>query len=223
MSHRFRWLFVFAVALFPTAALHAADIPRPRPPPSYKTPIVFSVPFTWTGFYLGLQAGYGWARPSYETSFGTSPSFNVRGALAGSTFGYNVQLGPTVYGIETDIAYSWLKGSNGSTGPCPGCEFRNTWLGTTRGRLGYAADGWLSYVTGGLAYGDVRISDTFGGSETKTRLGWTAGAGLERAFGNRWSTKLEYLYTDLGTVAVGGPTRARFDASMVRTGINVKF
>jgi outer membrane immunogenic protein len=88
---------------------------------------------------------------------------------------------------------------------------RLPWLGTLRGRIGYAAGSNLFYATAGLAYGEVktRIFSSFGGTNTvdisNTKAGWTAGAGIETPFelfglfGPGWTSKTEYLYVDLGT------------------------
>jgi outer membrane immunogenic protein len=87
------------------------------------------------------------------------------------------------------------------------------WFGTVRGRIGITATpNLLIYGTGGLAYG--RITDTgtlvytppvdgnYSGSTSDTRTGWVAGGGAEYAWSDKWSTKIEYLYHDLGTTTV---------------------
>ncbi len=205
----------------------AADLPRP----SYKAPI-YSVPaFSWTGFYLGLNAGYGFGKSDWSSTT-TAGSTKPKGALAGVTLGYNLQTGSWVWGLEGDIDYSWMKGSTSSgTGVCGGigCETKNTWFGTARGRLGYAGwDRWLPYVTGGAAFGNVKMNPNTGASESKTRLGWTLGAGVEYALWSNWTTKLEYLYADLGkstcsTTACGVDTEVSFKTSIVRVGLNYRF
>ena len=81
-------------------------------------------------------------------------------------------------------------------------------LGTLRARFGYSWNRVFLYGTGGLAFGNVKSSvlavtddsDVFAGSYSKVRFGWTAGAGVEYAFADRWSAKLEYLHFDLGSV-----------------------
>ncbi len=88
------------------------------------------------------------------------------------------------------------------------------YLGTARGRLGYAPlPNLLAYVTGGLAFGGVTESASFGqslapsllssgtakGSAFENRAGWTLGAGLEYALTPALSAKVEYLYYDLGS------------------------
>ncbi len=116
------------------------------------------------------------------------------------------------------------------------------WLGTTRGRIGYAAGPVLSYVTGGAAYGEVRstinINDTgFTGDAgtltlSSTRMGWTLGTGVEIALAGNWTAKAEYLYVDLGsqsgtaTLTPGGTTsvfNTHFQEQIFRGGVNYRF
>jgi outer membrane immunogenic protein len=216
-------LFVAAMA----APSFAADLPRP----SYKAPI-YSVPgYSWTGFYAGINGGYGFGKSDWSGA-GTTGSPSPKGALAGVTLGYNLQTGSWVWGIEGDADYSWVKGSATGTGACAGagCETRNNWLATARGRLGYAGwDRWLPYITGGAAFGQVKMTPGVGGgSESKTRLGWTAGAGFEYAVMTNWTAKIEYLYADLGTsncgaAACGTSTDVTFKENIVRLGLNYRF
>jgi outer membrane immunogenic protein len=94
-----------------------------------------------------------------------------RGAIGGLEAGYNWQIANYFFGIATDIEISGLKGSqtfdantpplNGV--PCPPSlsavyTERLQWLGTLRGRIGYASGGLLIYGTGGLAYGQVSMN-----------------------------------------------------------------
>lgn len=103
--------------------------------------------------------------------------------------------------IEGDIDYVDAK-DTANVAFCASCTFKNTWLGTIRGRIGYSFDRWLPYLTAGGAYGNMEM-ETAGGSLTKTKAGWTAGTGVEYAFLSGWSAKLEYLYVDLGSATCG--------------------
>lgn len=124
----------------------------------------------------------------------------MNGALVGGTLGYNMQFGSVVFGIETDLDWSNLKGS--TTTNCPlGCETKNSWLGTARGRIGYAFDRFLPYFTGGAAFGNIQAMATGLTAATETRVGWALGGGIEYAFLSNWSAKVEYIYVDLGTMA----------------------
>jgi outer membrane immunogenic protein len=202
----------------------AADMPRP----AYKAP-AYIAPFSWTGFYVGINGGYGWGKADLTNAVGTE-SVTAKGGLIGGTVGYNFQTGTWVWGLEGDIDYSWIKGTN--TDPktfCAfGCEFTNDWFGTARGRIGYAWDRWLPYLTGGLAVAHVKVGPTGGPDDTKTQLGWTIGGGVEWAFSGAWSAKLEYLYADLGKMTCGAAncgldTDVKYKTNLVRLGVNYRF
>ena len=156
--------------------------------------------YNWTGAYIGINGGGGWGRSDYSAPFPTG-SFNTSGGLVGGTLGYNWQMGQLVFGVEGDIDWSNIRGST----PCAGttCETRNDWLGTARGRLGYAFGRFLPYVTGGAAFGNVKTNIAGIGSASDTKAGWTLGGGLEYGLAGPWSIKAEYLYVDLGHNSVG--------------------
>jgi len=209
----------------------AADLPRP----AFKSP-VFVAPFSWSGFYVGINGGYGWGTSNWSNALSTTGNFKTTGGLVGGTAGYNLQTGNWVWGIETDIDWANIKGTStaglycGGLGLLSGCETKNTWLGTTRGRIGYAFDRWLPYFTGGVAYGGVKMTppSIFGAGQTSTQLGWTVGAGVEYAFMGAWSAKLEYLYTDLGTATCSAAncllsTSVTDKLNVVRVGLNYRF
>lgn len=206
-----------------TSAL-AADIP-PAPPP-VKAPVYHAPIFGWTGFYIGINGGYGWGNSDWNGVFAarTDPS----GFLVGGTLGYNWQTGPWVLGLEGDIAYSDMRGSF-TNAVCPaGCETRNEWLATARGRLGYAIDRVMPYVTGGLAVGDIQANPTGFAGVSETNAGWTIGGGVEAALAPNWTAKIEYLHVDLGNVgcsaaACGAATNVDFQANVVRAGLNFRF
>jgi len=207
-----------------TGGAFAADLPRGAPPA--KEP-VFLAGYNWTGFYAGINGGYGWADSNWS-AFGTGS--NPSGGLVGGTLGFNWQgVGsPYVFGVEGDIDWSDIKGRF-VNGACPsGCETKNTWLGTLRGRLGYAADRVMPYFTGGLAIGDVQATRASFGSVSDTQVGWTIGAGVETAVAANWTAKIEYLYVDLGSMSCNAPaclpgTNVSFHTNIVRAGVNLRF
>jgi outer membrane immunogenic protein len=197
----------------------AADMSRP----AFKAPSS-AAPWNWTGFYVGINGGYGFGKSNWTNVAGTTGDFNVRGALAGGTIGYNLQTGMWVWGLEGDVDASWIKGTAATI--C--CETKNEWLATARGRIGYAFDRWLPFLTGGAAFGDVKMTPIGFPAETLTKIGWTAGGGLEYAFQGAWSAKVEYLYADLGKASCdvatcGVATDVTFKTSIVRGGINYHF
>ena len=187
-----------------------------------KAPVVAPVS-NWTGFYVGLNAGYGFGKSNWDIP-AVSPS--PKGFLGGLTLGYNFQTGTWVWGLEADADYSAMKGSTDCAGGS--CETKLPWLATVRGRLGYAGwNNWLPYLTGGAAIGNVKASDA-AGDASKTKVGWTVGAGVEYAMWSNWSVKLEYLYVDLGKfdcgIACGASTdNVSFNANVVRAGLNYRF
>ena len=115
------------------------------------------------------------------------------------------------------------------------CETKNTWLSTVRARVGYAADRVLFYGTAGGAFGSIEAGAN-GGLISSTKAGWTAGAGVEVAFADNWTARVEYLYVDLenatcntanpcGLDAPGVPANqtVKFNANLIRLGVDYKF
>jgi outer membrane immunogenic protein len=228
-------VLVAILSLFPASFASAADLPAPAPHIPVKAPAMFSPApvVSWSGFYAGLHVGYGFGTSSLlqpSTGIGTG-NYDVNGAVVGGQLGYNVQFNNLVAGIETDLAWSGIKGDTTLATACAtACETKNTWLGTTRARLGVpmgAAHAWLPYVTAGIAYGGVKVSDA-GISRSETPVGWTAGAGVDYRFARQWSGRLEYLYVDLGSfTTIGDGTAPPFDvkyrSSIVRGAMNYHF
>jgi len=208
-------------------AASAADLPRRQAMPA-KAPTYMAPYYNWTGFYAGINGGGGFGHSDWDNGFGTT-GFDTSGGLVGGTLGYNYQMNRVVFGAEGDVDYSTIKGDT-NAGICVGvvCETRNQWLGTARGRIGYAFDRVLPYVTAGGAFGDVKMTPSGLGSETDTRAGWTAGGGVEVGLAGRWSAKAEYLYVDLGkanctATTCGTSTDVGFNANVLRAGINYRF
>jgi outer membrane immunogenic protein len=209
-----------ALAIVSTmTAANAADLPRRHAMP-VKAPM-YAAPYNWTGLYLGINGGGGWGRSNFSAPLATS-DFNTSGGQIGGTLGYNYQVNNAVFGLETDLDWSNVKGST-TCGAGLTCETKNSWLGTARGRIGYAFDRFLPYVTGGLAYGDVKNSVTGFGSTSTTKAGWTLGGGLEAAIAGPWTAKVEYLYADLGRASAPAGSDASSKTNLVRAGLNYRF
>ncbi len=211
---------VGALALVSTfSAANAADIARRQAMPT-KAPVYAPI-YNWTGAYVGINGGGGWGRSDTAAPF-ASGGFNTSGGLVGGTVGYNWQASQAVFGVEGDIDWSNIRGST-TCGVGLSCETKNSWLATARGRVGYAFDRFLPYVTGGLAVGDIKNSVSGLGSSTTTKAGYAIGGGLEAALAGPWTAKVEYLYADLGrgTSVLGADTK--FNASIVRAGLNYRF
>jgi outer membrane immunogenic protein len=211
--------------------------------------------FTTTGVdFTGRQA------------VGQFQSFNIgdTGFTGGVQTGYNWQFAPNwVAGIEADLDYAGLNKTDTRVfaqthfigdGPIEAntesATQRLSWLGTVRGRLGFTVldNRLLAFATGGFAYG--RVNDSvqtigvpngaagilIGASSDTVRTGWTVGGGVEYAFLNKWSAKLEYLYYDLGSRTLnlnygsvpgdaGNTLNYKFhdNGNLARVGLNYRF
>ena len=220
-----RLVLAFAALAVWAGTAAAADLSRgPAPAPYYKAPELAPV-YNWSGFYIGINGGGGWGTSTWTTG----GSFNTSGGLIGGTVGYNYQMNQVVLGVEGDIDWANISGTRTAAGVCAfGCTTKDSWLATVRGRVGYAADRFLPYVTGGLALGDIRASLPGFAGGTTTNAGWTIGGGIEGAIVGHWTAKVEYLYVDLGNfncgIACGAATQnVTFTANVLRGGINYRF
>jgi outer membrane immunogenic protein len=182
----------------------------------YKAPApVAAAVYSWTGFYIGGNLGGKWGRFD-ETLSGPSNSVTfTRGDsntsfIGGGQIGYLWQTGQFVFGIEGDIDGTRLRDSvtvGTAFGPfVPGdtLAVRNDWQASARGRLGWAIDRVLLYVTGGGAWGNLKTTGTFvpvagvpGFTATtdKTVFGWTLGGGVDYMLAPGWSLGAEYRFT----------------------------
>jgi len=208
---------------------------------SFQTlaPSATQAPYDWNGFYGGRSA---WSVP-YDTLIAGAPvpSATSASGAPGYQFGYNYQKGPFVFGIEGEFTPrtrldSILLAPAGLDGLTPRDE--HGWVGMLRPRAGIAADHWLFYATGGLAYGSFRTDGAEalaggtapGASDAAARAGWTVGGGLSYAGGKRWSLGLEYLYADFGKSLNETPlgpfsssTVSRDQSHLVRGRFNYQF
>ena len=186
------------------------------------------------GWYVGLKVGGGSGRVRDTTKDGglfSSMSSKLNGVIGGDQVGYNWHSGNWLLGLEADSQGSSERGTATTNIPAScgfGCKTSDHWLSTVRGRLGYAADRFMPFVTGGAAFGDIRASTPgFAGANT-TNAGWTVGAGLEFAIAGNWTAKAEYLYVDLGKVTCGIACGAlvtdnvSFTTNLVRAGVNYR-
>ena len=214
---------IAALSILATAfSAEAADIRRPvhKAPPA---PVPY---FSWSGFYLGINGGYGWGTSDWSGFvFASKPT----GWLVGGTVGFNYQISSIVLGIEGD--YDWADIS--ASGVCAvgfTCGSRSSYLATFRGRVGLAFDRFLPYITGGAAFGNIKASLVGPATilaASQSRTGWTIGGGVEYAFLENWSAKLEYLYVDLGSYDTGFLTplvaNTSFRENIFRAGLNYRF
>jgi outer membrane immunogenic protein len=216
--------FLASVLALVGLSAQAADLPLAKEPP----PFAPAPAFTWTGFHIGYNQGYGGA--VFDTTValavpapggGAIRTFDqANGWFGGGQIGYDHQFGSgLVLGLETDLQWSDIKSSHqaatATSNPVAG-NYANTsqslgWFGTTRARLGYSLGRLLPYLTGGLGYGGtsangVQLLPGGGivvGNASSTNVGWAAGAGLDIALSDRLSARAEYLYLRLP--GVSGP------------------
>jgi outer membrane immunogenic protein len=160
----------------------AADLPLKAP--VYAPPPLTPV-YSWSGFYVGGNIGYGWGSrtanftPNDFNAFlsscggaggSTCPppvSSDINGVLGGLQAGYNWQFNQNwLVGIETDFNWSGIKGIGTESflivpvffpGSSNFVVSQNVeWFGTVRGRLGFLpTTNLLVYGSGGFAYGRV--------------------------------------------------------------------
>ncbi len=234
---------VAAAGLLTGGAASAADLPARSVAPMAPAPMIAAVPvFTWTGFYVGVNAGYGWGTNDNDSIFIPGQGYvnlgnDDGGFVGGGQIGYNLQLGSFVVGVETDLQYADLGGSdhfyNGVNYGYGGLDY----FGTVRARLGVAIDRALVYATGGFAYGGgdnggncFLGTNLVGCDDDDTSGGWTLGGGVEFAVTNNLTVKLEGLYVNLdrggddGFLDTGANNnRDDLEFGVVRAGLNFKF
>jgi outer membrane immunogenic protein len=226
----------FATGIFAyLVTANAADLPvAPRPAP--VAPIAYAPPvYNWSGFYVGGHLGGGFADSSWSDPLtGSRSNFNKGGFLGGGQIGYNTQFDWLVLGLEGDFSWTGLKEhSTDSLGNSLTADTH--WTSTVTGRIGAAFDRLLVYGKGGLAIADDRytLKDTAlnMSSTNLTRIGWTAGAGLEYALNRNWAVRLEYDYLGFGskrlnfdTPLLGAVTpTASLNVQEVKAGVDFKF
>lgn len=193
--------------------------------------------FSWTGFYIGANAGYGtnydivsiapvsFAAQALQDFTPNALNLQRRGFIGGGQLGYNWQKDRVVAGIESDLSYAHISGSNGvslivDSDPdyysqiTTSTDINISRMMTLRGRLGKLAwNDFLIYVTAGPAWGKTKLAfdqrEIFGDCNSvwctranynKNKFGWSGGVGLEYAVDQHVSFKAEYLYVDLGAI-----------------------
>jgi len=228
-----------ATAISTCGSANAADLPMA---PAYTAPVVPPVPaYSWTGIYLGLNGGYGFGQSTPMSLFSdtfSSFSYNASGWLAGLTAGAQIQSGHTVIGLEADIDWTNIVGSSSGTVSFNAVPIGTATLSSTvssvstaRARVGYAAENWLFFITGGLAItnetsnltGPIGFACGTGAansppcsSPSDLHLGLAAGAGLEYGFTQNLSAKGEWIW-------VGAGSGNTLKENVLRGGLNWRF
>jgi outer membrane immunogenic protein len=184
--------------------------------------------------------------PGFTTGGPTTVGVNENGAVIGGQIGCDYQFPSNfVLGVEGAASGGTMKGSRlvalpDSPPDTASVSVKTDFVPTLTGRAGYAVDHWLFYAKGGVAWASSKysVTGTFNGGAglglpfdfegLSLRTGWTAGGGVEWAFTDDWSARLEYDYYDFGTHtatmndAVNGPGPLSFKTTMqtVKLGVN---
>ena len=228
------------IALGAAAPALAADLAAR---PYTKAPAMIAAVYDWSGFYIGVNGGWGSSHNSWDSNapflVGSEGSHDATGGTVGGQVGYRWQAGTWVFGLEAQGNWADFSGSNVSV-RFPG--FVNTSkidaFGLFTGQIGYAANNVLFYVKGGAAvtsdsYRINTVAGTLAGvTGDDTRWGGTVGVGLEYAFAPNWSVSIEYDHlfmqdrtygfaTPAGTAF--GNDRIRQDVDLVTARLNYRF
>jgi len=224
-------------ALLVQSALAADLLPTKKGPP----PAPVAAPFSWTGFYIGANAGGLWSRDGVDESSCTggvcslvgTDTLDLSGVVGGVQAGYNYQIQSFVLGVEGDLDWSSAKGSDYPVISGQTHSASLPFFADLRARLGVAIGRVLPYVTGGVVVADVQnkldpaaFSLDRGGAST----GWAIGGGAEYAIDAHWSVKVDCLYMQFPSVTktqvVGcGYNSAKFEdsAEVARVAVNYRF
>src|SRR5579863_6048879 len=225
-----------ALATLVSGSAMAADL-RPARAPIYTKAPVMAPAYSWTGCYVGGNAGGLWTTKTWSvaTTGAAESTQDISGGLAGGQIGCNYQVTTWVFGIQGDYDWSNAGGTAADASFVGGTDHSNVKsLASVTGRVGYTWDRFLGYVKGGGAWvrDDYSVSNAVGlaSSASETRNGWTLGVGGEYAFTDWLSGFAEYDYYDFGTTSntftglLGtGTSSIKQTVSVAKGGINFKF
>ncbi len=182
--------------------------------------------YDWSGFYLGVHAGYGWADADQTDPGSSDFDTDAEGFVGGGQIGFNWQLAPIVLGIEADASFADLD----DTADLGFFEVEQEvdMLASVRARLGFAADRLMPYVTVGWGMAEAERSREgfLDDSDKQTHDGLVYGGGLEYAWTDSFTVRAEYLHYDLGKqkydLGFISP-KVDLDVDVIRLGANFKF
>lgn len=209
-------ILMTATSVFAADAVYQAAAQPPEAVPQ---------PFSWTGGYLGVQGGYGWADGSFDQAGTVFLNGDFDGGIIGAFAGANYQYqNNVVLGIEADLDYNW----NEEKFDIGGSELKASgkWEGSVRARVGYAFDRALVYATAGwvAAHAEANIAG-FGGDDSIVQ-GYTVGAGVDYALTDTVFARVDYRYNDFGSTDFNiGGTAVNADLSQhtFKVGVGFKF
>jgi outer membrane immunogenic protein len=167
-----------------------------------KAPPMVQAAYDWSGFYIGINGGGGWAHDNWNLGGLSEGSHDSTGGVVGGQIGYRWQQGPVVFGVEAQGDWADLTGNNSSSvflGDNNSTKIDA--FGLFTGQIGYAWNNALLYVKGGAAVVDDKYNITGAAvaSASETRWGGTVGVGLDYGFTPNWSFGVEYDHLFLGT------------------------
>jgi outer membrane immunogenic protein len=215
------------------AQASAADLNHYTAPAQAPTNIV-NYAFNWTGAYVGANLGSNWANIGLPTGI-TGNNGNSAALAGGLQAGYLWQTGQIVYGLEGDVDYNGNSKSFSYTNGANTFSEREKldWSFGARGRLGYAFDRFLPFVSGGITFANLnsRLTNTGTGasdSNSRLRTGFQVGGGLEYAITNNVTARAEYIYSDYGSYTASYPAngvglRHHVTDDALRFSLNYKF
>ena len=201
-----RSVFAVIATIAAVGSAHAADmrVPVKAPPPA--PPVIYS----WSGLYIGGHIGGAKAERCLSVDqFNAEVCRDKTGWLGGGQIGYNFQTGAFVFGVEFSGSFSGLGGESRNF-PNVNAQYHSDGksLLLLTGRVGFAADRALFYITGGGAWSRNEVTLVFNNvsaSRDIDRQGWTIGGGVEFAFTPNWSMAGQYNFVDLGGRSVTFP------------------
>jgi len=203
-----------AAGLLAGAAGSAAFADEP-----YRPAPVNAGPYSWTGLYIGASAGYAFGNTETMGAAAGDSDVTVRGAQGIVTVGYDFRLSPGwLFGLFADYAFGEVDGSIlGGTLDKISSTIDNQWA--IGARLGYLRASTLWYATAGYTEADWHVQLGPKGHD-ETLSGYFVGLGVEQAFSQALSLKLEYRFSSYDTV----PGALSFDneVSSIRVGVNWK-
>lgn len=229
--------YLSAALLLSPALANAADLAVKAPPVAPAAAL-----YNWTGFYVGVNGGYGWGRQDPLNLISNrfdSAEFDLKGGFFGATAGAQIQQGAVVLGLESDIDWANIRGSGvvvpaiaGVAAPITlNLATKTDGIITARARFGMALNNFLLYGTAGAAFLHETANGTsiagvpcgtagvlVGCTESHWRPGLAAGLGAEYAFTPNWSVKGEYLY-----ISAAGTGASKDQLNLLRFGANYKF
>jgi outer membrane immunogenic protein len=246
-------LLAFAAAAAVSTTAFAADLPVPAAAPAYGPPVYRPALYDWTGIYFGGHAGVGAVEDTVTdptttalTPAGTQTKVAPYGLIGGGQAGFNLEFNPVVVGAEATWTADYISGTQATPSPfIAGTTQQSTsaphWYATATGKIGFARNDLLFYAKGGAAWmhvdytQDILVGGVIAAEQIiiANRYGYTVGGGVEYAFNESLSARLEYDFLDFGTqtytfnnlAPVGGPlpVAVKSQTHMLTAGMNYRF